>query len=118
MLISCSVLVGAAASFNVAPPAVPALGARAVQPQMAVAEPAVEEEIEWKGASKWSESFAEPEAVFDIAHVKSVLPHRYPFLLVDKIIEFVPGKKAVGVKKVTVNEECAPQRLPIELLVG
>ena len=33
--------------------------------------------------------------------VKEILPHRYPFLLVDKIIEFVPGKKAVGVKKAT-----------------
>ena len=44
--------------------------------------------------------------LYDIAHIKDTLPHRYPFLLVDKIIEFVPGKKAVGIKKVTVNEEC------------
>jgi 3-hydroxyacyl-[acyl-carrier-protein] dehydratase len=62
-------------------------------------------EEEWTGAEGWSAKFAEPEAVFDILKVKDTLPHRYPFLLVDKIIEFVPGKKAVGVKKVTSNEE-------------
>ena len=71
---------------------------------MEVAEPPVEEEV-WKGAEAWSAQIADPETVFDIAKVKDVLPHRYPFLLVDKIIEFVPGKKAVGIKKVTVNEE-------------
>ncbi len=60
---------------------------------------------DWKGASGWSSQFAEPEAVFDINAIKGILPHRYPFLLVDKVIEFVPGKRAVGVKKVTTNEE-------------
>ena len=39
------------------------------------------------------------DTVFDIAKIKSILPHRYPFLLVDKIIEFEAGKRAVGVKK-------------------
>jgi len=34
----------------------------------------------------------------------SILPHRYPFLLVDRIIELVPGKKAVGIKNVSINE--------------
>jgi 3-hydroxyacyl-[acyl-carrier-protein] dehydratase len=33
-----------------------------------------------------------------------VLPHRYPFLLVDKILELEPGKRIVGIKNVTVNE--------------
>lgn len=36
--------------------------------------------------------------------IKEVIPHRYPFLLVDKIIEVEPGKMAVGIKNVTVNE--------------
>lgn len=36
--------------------------------------------------------------------IQGILPHRYPFLLVDKIIEIEYGKKAVGVKNVTVNE--------------
>ena len=45
--------------------------------------------------------------------MKDVLPHRYPFLLVDKIIEFEPGKKAVGVKKVTANEEFFNGHFPL-----
>jgi len=40
----------------------------------------------------------------DINEIMQVLPHRYPFLLVDRIIELEPGKKAVGIKNVTVNE--------------
>ena len=100
-----SIVASAATAFAIgsSPAAVPQV--RAVQPVMAVAEPAAEEATEWKGAAGWSEMIKEPEAVFDIAKVKDVLPHRYPFLLVDKIIEFEPGQKAVGVKKVTVNEE-------------
>ncbi len=40
----------------------------------------------------------------DIKKILSVLPHRYPFLLVDRLTELVPGKKASGIKNVTVNE--------------
>lgn len=36
--------------------------------------------------------------------IQKLIPHRYPFLLVDKIIELEPGKSAVGIKNVTVNE--------------
>ena len=36
--------------------------------------------------------------------IQNIIPHRYPFLLVDKIVEVEPGKKAVGIKNVTVNE--------------
>jgi 3-hydroxyacyl-[acyl-carrier-protein] dehydratase len=36
--------------------------------------------------------------------IKKIIPHRYPFLLVDKVIELEPGKKAVGIKNVTANE--------------
>lgn len=36
--------------------------------------------------------------------IRNIIPHRYPFLLVDKIIELEPGKKAVGIKNVTANE--------------
>lgn len=39
-----------------------------------------------------------------IKEIKEILPHRYPFLLVDKIIELEPGVKAVGIKNVTINE--------------
>lgn len=36
--------------------------------------------------------------------IQKIIPHRYPFLLVDKIVEMEPGVSAVGVKNVTVNE--------------
>jgi len=36
--------------------------------------------------------------------IQNVIPHRYPFLLVDRIIELEPMKRAVGIKNVTINE--------------
>ncbi len=44
------------------------------------------------------------EVVFDINAIMRIIPHRYPFLLVDKIIEFTPGESLVGIKNVTINE--------------
>lgn len=44
------------------------------------------------------------DVVFDINAIMRIIPHRYPFLLVDKIIEFVPGESLVGIKNVTINE--------------
>ena len=41
----------------------------------------------------------------NIDQIKEIIPHRYPFLLVDKILELEEGKKAVGIKNVTANEE-------------
>ncbi len=43
--------------------------------------------------------------VFDFQAIQKILPHRYPFLLVDKIVEFEAGKRIVGIKNVTGNEE-------------
>lgn len=40
----------------------------------------------------------------DIREIQNILPHRYPFLLVDRILEVEEGKRAVGIKNVTVNE--------------
>lgn len=40
----------------------------------------------------------------DVNEIKEILPHRYPMLLVDRIIDLVPMKYAVGIKCVTVNE--------------
>lgn len=42
--------------------------------------------------------------MFGINEIQDVLPHRYPFLLVDKIVELVEDTRAVGIKNVTVNE--------------
>ncbi|MDZ8259234.1 3-hydroxyacyl-ACP dehydratase FabZ [Nostoc sp. ChiQUE01b] len=47
---------------------------------------------------------SEIQTTFTSEQIQKLLPHRYPFLLVDKIIDYVPGKKAVGVKNVTINE--------------
>jgi len=42
--------------------------------------------------------------LLDINAIKKIMPHRYPFLLVDRIIDLIPGKKVVGIKNVTANE--------------
>jgi 3-hydroxyacyl-[acyl-carrier-protein] dehydratase len=42
--------------------------------------------------------------MLDINEIMEVLPHRYPFLLVDKVEEMELGKKIVGIKNVTINE--------------
>jgi beta-hydroxyacyl-ACP dehydratase FabZ len=42
--------------------------------------------------------------IVDINKIMQHLPHRYPFLLVDRIVEFEPGRRIVGIKNVTINE--------------
>ena len=42
--------------------------------------------------------------LLDVNAIKKIMPHRYPFLLVDRIIDLIPGKKVVGIKNVTINE--------------
>jgi len=44
------------------------------------------------------------ELPLDSVAIRKIIPHRYPFLLVDQILELEPGKKAVGLKNVTANE--------------
>ncbi|WP_335871194.1 3-hydroxyacyl-ACP dehydratase FabZ [Bacillus sp. 2205SS5-2] len=43
--------------------------------------------------------------MLDIQQIKEIIPHRYPFLLVDRITEIEEGVKAIGLKNVTANEE-------------
>jgi UDP-3-O-[3-hydroxymyristoyl] N-acetylglucosamine deacetylase/3-hydroxyacyl-[acyl-carrier-protein] dehydratase len=50
--------------------------------------------------------------VFDSSAIERILPHRYPFLLVDKIIDLEIDKKVVGVKSVTFNEPFFPGHFP------
>ena len=40
----------------------------------------------------------------DVLEIQNLLPHRYPFLLVDRVLEFQEGQSLVGIKNVTVNE--------------
>ena len=44
------------------------------------------------------------ETLLDITQIQAILPHRYPFLLVDRIIGYEPGKRVVGIKNVTLDE--------------
>lgn len=44
------------------------------------------------------------QRVFDINEIMKILPHRYPFLLVDRVIEIERGKKGIGIKNVTIND--------------
>jgi beta-hydroxyacyl-ACP dehydratase FabZ len=41
----------------------------------------------------------------NIEQITDLIPHRYPLLLVDRIVEYVPGEKIVGLKNVTMNEQ-------------
>ncbi|MFC5466426.1 3-hydroxyacyl-ACP dehydratase FabZ [Lederbergia graminis] len=43
--------------------------------------------------------------MLDIQQIKEIIPHRYPFLLVDRIVEIEDEKRAVGIKNVSANEE-------------
>jgi 3-hydroxyacyl-[acyl-carrier-protein] dehydratase len=52
--------------------------------------------------------------IMDIQRVMELLPHRYPFLLVDKVTECVPGERLVAVKNVTFNEPFFTGHFPIK----
>lgn len=52
------------------------------------------------------------DGTIDIAGIMSLLPHRYPFLLVDRVLEVVPRRRAVGIKNVTINEPFFPGHWP------
>lgn len=54
------------------------------------------------------------EHVLDIKQIMAVLPHRYPFLLVDRITGLEPGKSAAGIKNVTINEPFFQGHFPDE----
>ncbi len=45
------------------------------------------------------------ETIYDSVAIQRILPHRYPFLLVDRIIELEPRTRILGVKQVTANEQ-------------
>ena len=44
------------------------------------------------------------DKAFDINEIMKLLPHRYPFIMVDRILELIPGKKVIALKNVTINE--------------
>lgn len=50
--------------------------------------------------------------VMDINQIRDILPHRFPFLLVDRVIEYNPGVSAVAIKNVTINDNFFPGHFP------
>ncbi|KAJ1432283.1 HotDog domain-containing protein [Ochromonadaceae sp. CCMP2298] len=59
---------------------------------------------EWVGAKKFSQKDRYTETVLSSEQIAKILPHRYPFLLVDRVVEFEAGKRAVGIKCISSNE--------------
>ena len=47
---------------------------------------------------------AEKGVDFDIDQIKAMIPHRYPFLMIDRVLNCVADKGGIGVKQVTINE--------------
>jgi len=54
------------------------------------------------------------ETVLDILAIMQRLPHRYPFLLLDRIVRFVPGEEIVALKNVTMNEPFFQGHFPVK----
>lgn len=55
---------------------------------------------------------ATPVTAMDIHQILEYLPHRYPILLVDRVLEVVPGERIVGLKNVSMNEPFFPGHYP------
>ncbi|MDH3583411.1 MAG: UDP-3-O-acyl-N-acetylglucosamine deacetylase [Phycisphaerae bacterium] len=51
------------------------------------------------------EALLQGEGVVDIRHIQRILPHRYPMLLIDRVLEVEEDRRIVGVKNVTINEQ-------------
>ena len=76
--------------------------------QKVVSEPTVKQ----NGASK-----VKNVPLMNIEEIRQILPHRYPFLLVDRIIELEAGKTALGIKNVTANEQFFQGHFPSEAIM-
>ncbi|MDP8229358.1 MAG: 3-hydroxyacyl-ACP dehydratase FabZ, partial [Candidatus Electryoneaceae bacterium] len=61
-------------------------------------------ELQKRQLQEQSQVDAAEEYVFDIDAIQRILPHRYPFLFLDRILELVPGEKVIGIKNVTMGE--------------
>ena len=65
--------------------------------------------VRWPGQTKGSSGMdlnavAVAEQVIDIHGIQRMIPHRYPFLMIDRVIDLVANDRATGVKNVTINE--------------
>ena len=62
--------------------------------------------------SKYQAKPAKKGVFLDAQAIERILPHRYPFLMVDKIIDLIPRERVIGVKNVTTNEPFFPGHFP------
>ncbi len=69
-----------------------------------IEQPTTARETTDMGEKKLSEDIARETVCFNVEDIHKLLPHRYPFALVDRIIQYIPGESAVGIKNVTFNE--------------
>ena len=51
---------------------------------------------------------------YDIARIMQAIPHRYPFLLVDRVVDVIPDQSATGIKNVSINEAFFQGHFPAE----
>jgi len=79
------------------------LGAR-LGAHVVVERPSHEGNIKFAKAIMEQERQASRETLMDVTRIMEVLPHRYPMLMVDRIVEVVEGERIVGIKNVTINE--------------
>lgn len=51
-----------------------------------------------------AETLVATDTEIDIERIMAMIPHRYPFLMIDRVTDIIPGKSAIGIKSVSVNE--------------
>ena len=51
-----------------------------------------------------SDIFKDQNVIIDIDKIMEMIPHRYPFLMIDRVSDLVPNKSAIGIKNVSINE--------------
>ena len=61
-----------------------------------------------------SESRSDGVVTLDVEHIKRLIPHRYPFLFLDRLTDIVANESAVGIKNVTINEPFFQGHCPSE----
>ncbi|KAL7565251.1 hypothetical protein ACA910_014548 [Epithemia clementina (nom. ined.)] len=105
MMLTVAILLSQLYASNAFLGPVPNPSGRFISTKLFAEEVAEAEAVAMKGAQALSALTSEISTIFPSEDVDSTIPHRYPFALVDKVIEYVPGKRAVGIKAVTKNEE-------------
>ncbi|MEM7236324.1 MAG: 3-hydroxyacyl-ACP dehydratase FabZ [Pseudomonadota bacterium] len=64
-----------------------------------------------------SENDATESRSADLDRVMRMIPHRFPFLMIDRVVEILPGKSAIGIKNVTINEPHFQGHFPQEAVM-